>query len=405
MDAQERLVFFFDDQALLVRYFSFYTNIQMKILHVIDSGGLYGAEIMLLHMAQIQREMGLDVTIASIGEHGVGVKEIEQEAINTNIPVKMFRMKPGLNIRGAIEILNYCYKKKIDIIHSHGYKGNIILGIIPSRLRRIPVVSTLHGWTSTKAFTKMALYEFIDACVLNFIDAVVLVNKAIIEKPQFRLIRRNNKIHVIENGIPLSSHESAQSGPTDSEILSFCEGSDVIGAIGRYAKEKGFDILIEAFHLVKQKHANARLLIIGEGVCRTEYERIVKRHHLEDSVMLAGYRADAWRYLEYMKLLAISSRTEGLPITLLEAMRARVPVVATRVGGLPNVIANGKTGWLVHVDDPFAFAHAIEMVLSGNANVEKVVNSAYSEFKRKYTVLAMSEKYYTIYNSLAMLMA
>ena len=175
----------------------------MKILHIIDSGGLYGAEVMLLHLVAEQIKQGLDPTRASIGEKHIQEKPIETEALKRGFKVKKFRMRPGPNYLGAMQILRFVHSEGFAILHSHGYKGNIFFGFMPKFIRKIPIVSTIHGWTSTNnSFTKMKIYEWFDSKSLKYIDAIVLVSKAMKSHP--RLKNQNGiNFHVIPNGIPV----------------------------------------------------------------------------------------------------------------------------------------------------------------------------------------------------------
>lgn len=156
----------------------------MKILHIIDSGGLYGAEIMLLSLAEEQVGQGLEPIIASIGEPGIKEKPLEIEAKKRGLRVKRFRMRPGPNFLGAVEILRFARQEGCELLHSHGYKGNILFGLLPRCMRQIPLIGSLHGYTSTTGFNKMRVYEWLDSLSLRFLDQVVLVNGGYAEAPE-----------------------------------------------------------------------------------------------------------------------------------------------------------------------------------------------------------------------------
>jgi glycosyltransferase involved in cell wall biosynthesis len=373
----------------------------MRILHVIDSGGLYGAEMMLLHLAKEQQRQGLSPMIASIGDPGIKEKQLEKEAENRGVPVSTFRMRPGPNYFGAKKVLEFCHTNNFDIIHSHGYKGNILLGFLPRKIRKKPMISTLHGWTSTSVFSKMGIYEWLDARSLKFVDVVVLVNAAMLKRPELSKLNACGKISIIDNGVPISLPDNGQISPLDDDIAAFCLDAFVIGAIGRYSKEKGFDILIESFRHVKANHAKAKLLLIGDGSLHDEYRKIAVQYSLEDSVMFAGYRPSAWRYMTLMNILCIPSRTEGLPITLLEAMRARVPVIASAVGGIPHVLVDRKTGILVPAEKIDTLAKAISSVIKQSGVAEKYAQCAYEDFLAKYSDTVMADKYHQVYLNLS----
>jgi len=369
----------------------------MKILHVIDSGGFYGAEVMLVNLVEEQLAQGLQPMIASIGDLNVKEKGLESEAKKRGLPVKVFRMRPGLNFKGARQVLQYCKDCKFDIIHSHGYKGNILLGFLPKSVRKPPMLSTVHGWTCTPGtFTRMQIYEWLDGLSLRFVDGVVLVNKGMLQNPKIARLNKK-KLFVVDNGISVSLPDPSLFEPLDQDIVKFCKDGFVLGSVGRYSIEKGVDILLEAFRLLRDEVGNAKLLLVGEGSQRSQYESILAEYGLEDCVMLTGYRSDAWRYIALMQLYVISSLTEGLPITLLEAMRSKIPIVATRVGGIPNVLVNGQGGSLVKPGESSDLAKAILDQYREPAIAEKSVEYSFNRFVKHYSSKAMSENYNDIY--------
>lgn len=156
----------------------------IKVLHIIDSGSMYGAEVMLLNLVREQQGMGVLPCIASIGDRHAGEKSIEAKAMQNGIPVKKFRMRPGINLVGTSAILKFARENHFTLLHAHGYKGNIQFGLLPSFCRRLPMVTTVHGYTSMSHwFSKMRLYEWLDAMTLPRIDAVVLVNRGMMLQP------------------------------------------------------------------------------------------------------------------------------------------------------------------------------------------------------------------------------
>lgn len=383
----------------------------MKILHVIDSGGLYGAEVMLLNLVGEQLKIGLAPTIASIGEEGIETKELEEEGVRRGYDIRKFRMKPGPSLRGIMKVLKFARENHFDLLHSHGYKGNILLGFMPKGIRKIPLVSTLHGWTSTTGLTKMHIYEWLDVRSLRHIDAVVLVNKKMMSSPKLRNRKGINYI-VINNGIPSADSNPRSDFPDlslspnsnlDGSILSFCQEGFTIGTIGRLSKEKGYTYLIDALHLLMRDNMDARLVIIGEGGERASLEVQIARRGLNDRVLLAGYQEDAKQYIPYFKIYAIPSLTEGLPITLLEAMQAKVPVVASEVGGIPEVLLNGQAGLLVRPGEPDHLAEAISIIYHNSIvtedgrHADEMTEVAYHRVTNHYGSKAMARGYLDLY--------
>ena len=172
-------------------------------------------------------------------------------------------MKPGPNLSGAMEILRYAHRENCDILHSHGYKGNILFGFIPKFIRKLPLVSTLHGWTSTQGFSKIRIYEWLDLQSLRFIDAVVVVNQIMRTIPRLKK-RRGINLLVVNNGIRETDAIAADC-ELDQEIIDFCKSGFVFGSIGRLSTEKGYTYLIEALTLLVKDGLDVKLIIIGDS--------------------------------------------------------------------------------------------------------------------------------------------
>jgi len=373
----------------------------MKILHIIDSGGLYGAEVMLLTLVEEQLKLGLHPTICSIGEHNVKEKPLETEARKKGIKVKKFRMRAGPNFLGAWKILKFAQEENFDILHSHGYKANVLFGFMPKKIRKIPMITTLHGWTNTGRNSRMKLYEWLDAKSLAFIDAVVLVNKAMLSNPKLKNSKVKD-IKVINNGIAISSNDGQKSESNnnlDANIINFCNKGLIIGSIGRLSEEKGFDYLIDAFHVLLKQNIDVKLVIIGEGRERIKLQEKIDALNLSKKVLLAGYKEKANQYLRFFKIFVLPSLTEGLPITILEAMKAKIPIVATKVGGIPDVLHNGLGGMLIEPKNSESLAFAILHLLNNPDLAQHLTDYSYKEVTSKYTSEIMSAKYLNIYQS------
>jgi len=369
----------------------------VKVLHIIDSGGLYGAEIMLLGLMEEQLRQGHHPVLASIGDLEIAVKPIEAEAKRRGLPVKSFRMRPGPNIVGAYEVLRFAWQEKTDILHSHGYKGNILFGFLPRWLRRMPMVATVHGWTWTGGVSRMVVYEWLDAVALTHLDRVVLVNEAM--KGHYRLSGRRLPISVVENGISFDviNKDTSDRQILNSEIVRFCEGGYTLGAVGRLSREKGFDLLLEAFAGLVKEGRDIRLCILGEGGLRGELEQMIADLGISQRVLMPGFVDDARKYIAFFKLFAISSLTEGLPMVLLEAMLAGVPIVASGVGGIPYALDNGLAGLVIDPGSSEALKVGVLKVFDDQKKERQRVQVARERVADRFSSKAMAEKYLDIY--------
>lgn len=374
----------------------------MKILHVIDSGGLYGAEVMLLNLVEGQARGGMSPCILSIGDTGVAEKPLEKEARKRGCKVRSVRMRRGPNFVGAFRIVAAARRDAVDIIHSHGYKGNILFGFMPGPVRGIPIVSTLHGWASTDKISKLKAYEWLDARSLRFVDAVVLVSRGMLANPKLGHLNPK-RVHFVNNGIPLDSPSHVPtvlpSDPLDKRITDFCQRGYTIGSIGRLSAEKGYAYLIEAFNSLVRKGVDGRLVIIGEGDERRKLEDLATHLGLSERVMLPGYRKDAKNYLPCFKVFVLPSLTEGLPITILEAMKVGIPIVSTGVGGVPEVLGYGNGGILVDKGNAGEIAEGILKAYREPELRRSLGEWSQREVRKRYSSEQMVAQYTEIYKA------
>ncbi len=369
----------------------------MKILHVIDSEGFYGAETVLIDLAAEQGRNGVQATILNMRPCPVGDQSLEAEARKQGLEFAIIPLKSGLDIIGAKRIVHYARNNHFDIIHSHGYKANILLGLMPGWLRKLPIVTTLHGWCSTKKFTKLWLFEQLDRVSLKFMDAVVVVNKSMTTHPYLQ--NRQMKIQVVNNGIPEINFDTSCLEP---RIKKFCAHGFILGAIGRLSKEKGFDNLIVALSLLRKKEISVRLVIIGEGPERENLEQEIKKYDLQQYVCLAGYQQTAKNYLKLFDMFVMPSLTEGLPITLLEAMQAQVPIVASNVGGIPYIIKHEESGFLFPKQSIEDLIVCICNCINQNELSKEMTATAYEKVMKHYSSKVMSQSYLEIYSKINM---
>lgn len=370
----------------------------MKILHLIDSGGLYGAEKMLLALVKAQLDQGLAPMILSAGEPDIEEKPLEAEAKRLGLPIIVWRMKPGFNILESRKILNWAIKNNYDILHSHGFKFNILLGSYPRRFRLIPMVATLHGYVHAKRFSKMWVYELLDRFAINFLQGVVLVGEAMKKELPLRL-SENKKVRVIKNGLDIVNVNKLASKSIEGPILDFIDNhSPIILGVGRLSPEKGFNRLIDAFEEFSKDQKNAGLIIVGEGHQKSELMNRVKGLGVGDKVFIPGYFDSVQALQKKSDLLVIPSFTEGLPITLLEAMAVGVPVIVSPVGEMPSVLRYGEAGYIL--PDNFGKDELAAMMVSllCDDGVERKTEYAKKIVKKYYSVDFMERQYREFYD-------
>jgi len=366
----------------------------LKVLHLIDSGGLYGAENMLLDLVDEQQRQGLQPLILSAGTPDAGEKPLEAQARRRGLPAEPFRMRAGLNFRKGMEVLRFAQREGFDILHSHGYKFNILLGCIARRKRGLPLLTTVHGYVHARPFSKMHINQMVDRWSLRRLDAVVFVSRETMRTARLALANAA----VIHNGI--STRLPPETAVTDAEqqLATRLEAAGkVLGAFGRLTAEKGFTYLLAAFREFRVQHPDALLVIWGEGYLRGDLESEVRQLHIEDAVVMPGYTANVSFFLGRTDLLLLPSLTEGLPIILLEAMKYRVPVVASAVGSVPEVLDQGRCGMIVPPADTPALLGAITAACADPAQLRAMAERAHERLEMHFSSQVMAAAYLELY--------
>lgn len=362
-----------------------------KVLHLIDSAGLYGAERVVLSLLDELRNSQYPGILGCIRKGGDETPAIAVAAIDAGLDVVYFELKRGVDLRGAHAIKSYVERNGIRLIHSHGYKSNILLGLIP--LRPFRVLATVHGWAKQTGSIRARAYETADALSLRRMNSIVAVSNAVKRDLVDRAIDCD-RVTVIRNGISLKPDSAVSLNCVESTRLAHPSGrAFVVGAIGRLSKVKGFGYLIDAFDMIAQAIPNCRLAIAGEGPLRDELEKQIAARGLQHRVSLAGYQAPISNFLAGIDLFAMPSLSEGLPMALLEAMAFAKPIVASSVGGIPEAVEDGVNGMLVPAGNSGALADAIVAMYKDPQRAAILGNGARKKVEMDFSSIAMAKKY------------
>jgi glycosyltransferase involved in cell wall biosynthesis len=378
----------------------------MRILHLIHSEGLYGAESILLYLAREQQRRGHEPLIGSIRDPGTAQTAFEVLAISRGLPVVPIRIAPRPTPAVVRTLLQTVRAHAPAVLHSHGYKANILLGPLP-RKQRGPMLTTLHGWTNTRRFTRMWLYEYLDRLALRRLDAVVVVTRRMLQLRALQKVAAPRRF-VIENGIPplaerLNDLTAQGVAALPVDLVEFATCRPTLVAIGRLSAEKGFEMLLEAFAAARgQTGLQHQLLLAGAGPLRELLQRRIGMLGLNQSVRLAGYVAGADRLLGHAAGFVMSSLTEGMPLVLLEAMQWRVPILATSVGAIPQLLENGLRGRLVVANDLAALTQGLQDLMARAPEAPGgAVASAHRAVTEYYSSTRMADEYLSLYGEIA----
>lgn len=276
-----------------------------------------------------------------------GFEVLRQKAAQYNAPLISIPDRGAWDWRVVTEALAVCKRERVTVWHGHDYKTNA-LGLLLNRMRPMRLVTTVHGWVQHTRRTP--LYYRIDQLCLPRYERVICVSDDLLESCLAAGVPARNCV-LLENGIDAAEYTRHRTVGGAKTALGLPTTGFVVGAVGRLSGEKGFDVLIRSIHALVSRGLDVHLLIVGEGSERANLERLASELHLGDRVRLAGWQADVRGHFEAMDVFALSSLREGLPNVLLEAMALEVPVVSTRVNGVPRLVQDGRNGFLVNAGD------------------------------------------------------
>lgn len=367
----------------------------MKILHVIESGGFYGAERVLIELMLGLKVLGHEAELLSFGYKGQGDKEFEVVCRQYGIAVNAVRLNKLESLCISRYVKYFAEQSDFDVIHSHGYKFNILFGLMSKRDCFKCYCATVHGYVSAPKFSKMALYQFLDKYSLKQLNKIFLVSEHMTNLSNIHELEAD-KYTVIENGIggymPLCAVEK--------RLMVFLQNKTTkLMAVGRLAVEKSFDTLIDALPKLIENDRNTVLVIFGTGSEEHRLREKITQLDLNEHVLLFGFVESVIGYFSHFDVFVMPSITEGTPIALLEAMQARVPCVVTNVGGMPHMLAHGSGGWIVPPKDPYALQAAIAKSLIHSRSQIKTT-FAYDRVMHEFNYLHMSRQYLSEYKNL-----
>jgi glycosyltransferase involved in cell wall biosynthesis len=367
----------------------------LKILHLISSSGFLGAENVVLELSKETTKAGFWVTIGIMENRNNLHMELADRARSEGLQVQIFPCRGRFDRRTIASVRDFIDSEQPNIMHSHGYKSNFYAwrAIAGSN---IPWIVTNHLWKRTTFALKG--YACLDSLLIRRADRVVAVSDEIASEMMNRGIS-SQKIIIIDNGVNLERFRVIRNDDLRNSF-GFNGTSKVIGTIASLTSEKGHIYLLEAARQVIDKCPECRFLIVGDGGQRQFLAEKTSHLGLAEKVLFAGSRKDVPEILLMLDVFVLPSLKEGLPMALLEAMASKVPVIATKVGAIPNVIENEMSGILISPEKPDAIAEAINTILSDGNSAKEMARRGFEKVRDHFSLKKMAEKYLSVYKEL-----
>ncbi len=360
---------------------------KLKILHTEWSDGMGGQEKRVLYECKGLLERGHSVTLVCREN-----SRIKEKAIELGIEVITLPLRKPYDIKSIIKLAKILKQRKIDIINTHSGIDSWI-GAIAGKIAGVKaIVRTRH----LELPLRRNIFNFIHYFFNLFISCGNNIRKFLIEKCGFP----PEKVINIPTGVESKFFKIER----DKELKKYFgldQNQPIIINVGILRAMKNHELTIEAFYKVLKDFPMARLFIVGDGPRKNFLEKYVKKLKLENFVIFTGFQEDITPFLAMADVFVLSSRyAEGLPQAVLQAMAAGVPVVATSVGGVPEVLKHEITGLLSKSNEADELAENIIKIIKNPALGEKMAENAKKEIKEKYSLAAMLDKIESVYMEL-----
>ena len=368
---------------------------RLRLLYLITTFSVGGAERHLYDLVSRLPSDAYDVTVAFFKEEAQEARSLVPDFRALGVDVVDLRMTSRWDVAALWRLFRLLRHLRPDILHAHLYRAELF-GVLTGRLAGVPgIVCTMHNanlYMVHKVLRRLLAmaYRFADRVITLFDEASTQLRNDY-RVPGSRLVTIHHGYNAVEQDPP-PKHEPAGTGNVS-----------VVGTVGRLAKQKAHDVLLNALAQILRRRPGTRLTIAGhddEGL-RPELEALSARLELQEAVQFKGYVDNIQSFLDEIDVFVLSSDNEGLPISLLEAMAVGKPIVATRVGGVPEVVVDGVTGLLVPTRDPEALADAILRLLEDPSEARRMGARGRERLMQQFTMERMVERTCAVYREVA----
>jgi glycosyltransferase involved in cell wall biosynthesis len=363
----------------------------MKILLLANHLNYGGISAYCLGLAKtLAKKEGMEVFLGSRGgDLAKEAAEIGAQVIRLPLTTKC-EVSPKV-FWAAAQLIPFVQRQKIDVLHANTRVTQVLSSLVSLRTG-VPYISTCHG------YFKMRLSRRLFPC---WGKKVIAISDQVREHLIYDFEVDSSRVELIYNGVEIERFGSHQREEIDAEIRRI--GADptkkIIGHIGRLSSIKGQKFLVLAAEELLQKRQDVQFLIIGDGEEKKNLEALIRQKGLEGKVLMRPSVKDTALALAAMDIFVMPSIQEGLGLSILEAQAQGVPVVASRVGGIPTVVEDRRTGLLCPAQDKGALASSILELLRDAALRRSLIQAAQAHVKERFSVTLMAEKTYEVYKS------
>lgn len=361
----------------------------IKVLHLRASTGFGGAENIILSICQNLDPRRFHSSILATFPARFQSSFLTEAARRLEIPCQALRYSHRFSPAIVRQFLRYLDKHKIDIIHAHGYRENILAGL-GIYFRNVATISTAHGWITGPLRTQ------IDLWALKPLHRIIAVSPTVQEKLLAAGIK-NEKVVLLLNAVNLEQFCRRLPSSTLQKQFDLPDEALIIGTAARLSPEKGINDLIRAAPSVVKKYPHVKFLIVGDGPQRAELEKLTAALNLTAAIRFSGYQENMAAIYNLMHLYVSPSLQEAMPKSILEAAASELPIIATAVGGVAQIVQSGVTGILLPAGEPQRLANAIIDLIQDHCRREQYGRNARELVRAKYSETEAMKKLESLY--------
>ena len=362
-----------------------------NVLHIVATNHLSGAERMVQLIGKNLNHEVFHPIIVCTGEPLSQIYKRDGHVVEI---ADVLQPLPGniLRLRSIIR------KRNIHLIHAHDHRASLLAWLGTRLLGRIPVISHIH---STNPWLKgWQPFKLVEIIIRNRYDISIACSDTVRNYfLRYNPFLKTGKILTVTNGIEIEGHS-----PVNQDIvlnsLEIPPERFIYGTVGRLHHLKGIDLLLRAFKVVSACSEQALLLIVGSGPEEHALKALARELGLEDRVVFTGYREDVYNLFQVMDVFVLASRWEGLPMVLMEAMSRSLPVVATDVGGVRELVRPGETGLLVNSGDVAELAEKMIFLYRQRGFAVALATSGFELIRGRFDITKQVKRIEKLYQAL-----
>jgi len=361
---------------------------KIKIAHIVFSLNVGGLEKLVVELAKRIDKDKFSTSVWCLTGEGTLSKELSA----IGIKVFYFNKKGGVDIRLPFRIARALKKEKIGIVHTHDSSANLYGSVAAKIAGTKVIVNTEHGGIYFETRRKRLANRIL--CLLN--DREICVSNNVKDDLR-RMGLYNKKLVVIHNGIDFDRFNVSIGKSGIRKDFGLNSSDFIITTAGRLSGEKNQRLILDAARPVLEKIPEARFIIAGDGPLRNELQEYAGKLKIADKVVFLGERSDIPRILKMSDCFALSSNYESFGLTILEAMASGIPVIATDVGGVKEIVRDGETGVLIQKEDAGLLAQAVIKIKNDPGCSGKIVTRAKEMVKNRYRIEKMVQDHEDLY--------